>query len=334
MKCKIFVFFVVLFSLCSFSQGKFSGYMFGDYYYVLKNHDESLEGKNGFWFRRIYFTYDYKFNENLFSRLRLEMNSPGDFTTKDKMKPFVKDAYLGFKSKNLKGYFGISPSPTWEFIENFWGYRAVEKTPADLYKNSHSRDFGIAFKGKLSNYFSYHFMFGNGEGEASETNKGKKTMLSFMFHKKDFYTEFYLDNSQEKDDKDKNMYQVFLGLKKKKFTLGLQAYQQNIKQGEGSKDLKLKVYSAFLNLNLNEKMVLLMRADKSDEPNPFISKQSYIPFDTEHPFMLYIFGFDFKVYEGISILPNLTYVNYEKFNGTKPESDLYFKLTIFYKFSQ
>lgn len=325
---------ILIFPFISFSQGKISGYMFGDYYYVLKNHDESLKDQNGFWFRRIYFTYDYKFNENLFSRFRLELNSPGDFKTKDKIKPFIKDAFLGFKMKNHTAYFGISPTPTWEFLENFWGYRSVEKTPADLYKSGSSRDFGIAFKGKLSNYFSYHFLFANGEGEASETNKGKKTMLSFLFNKKDFYVEFYLDNSQEKEDKDKNMYQIFFGLKRKKFTLGFQAYQQNIKQGEGVEDLKLKVYSVFLNLNLSEKTVLLLRADKSDEPNPYISSQAYIPFDSNHPFLFYLFGIDFKAYKGIKIIPNLTYVNYEELNGTKPESDLYFKLTFFYTFSQ
>ena len=330
---KILTVFLLTFPFVCFSQGKISGYMFGDYYYVLKNHDESLKDQNGFWFRRIYFTYDYNYNENLFLRFRLELNSPGDFKTKDKIKPFVKDAFLGLNlNKNHKAYFGISPSPTWEFIENFWGYRAVEKTPGDLYKSGSSRDFGIAFKGKLSKYFSYHFMFGNGEGEASETEKGKKTMFSFLFNKKGFYTEFYLDDSQEKDNKDKNMYQLFLGLKKKKFTLGFQAYQQNIKQGEGAKVLKLNVYSAFLNLNLNEKTVLLFRVDKSDEPNPYISNQSYIPFDKDHPFILYLFGIDFKAYKDISIIPNLTYVNYEKFNGTKAENDLYFKLTLFFAF--
>ncbi len=32
---------------------RISGYAFGDYYWIGANHDRSLEGLNGFWFRRI-----------------------------------------------------------------------------------------------------------------------------------------------------------------------------------------------------------------------------------------------------------------------------------------
>ncbi|MEX1013607.1 MAG: hypothetical protein WDZ80_00415, partial [Candidatus Paceibacterota bacterium] len=37
---------------------RFSGLLYSDYYFILNNHDEDLEGENGFWARRVYFTYD------------------------------------------------------------------------------------------------------------------------------------------------------------------------------------------------------------------------------------------------------------------------------------
>ena len=73
-------------------EGRISGYMFGDLYWVAANHDASLEGNNGFWFRRIYITYDRGLAEGFSTRLRMEMSSPGDFTTSGKIEPFVKDA--------------------------------------------------------------------------------------------------------------------------------------------------------------------------------------------------------------------------------------------------
>ncbi|NNG28173.1 MAG: hypothetical protein HKM87_11640, partial [Ignavibacteriaceae bacterium] len=67
------------------SGGKLSGYMFGDYYHITRNHNSDILDKHGFWFRRIYLSYDYKINSNFSSRLRLEMGNEGDFTSKTAM---------------------------------------------------------------------------------------------------------------------------------------------------------------------------------------------------------------------------------------------------------
>src|SRR3990170_722779 len=116
------VLFILLFAgsaaLAQENAFHFSGYMFGDYYYVAKNHREDIKGENGFWFRRIYFTVDKGLNESFDIRFRLEMNSPGDFTSSNKLTPFVKDAFVRWKKGNNQVLFGISPSPTWEFIES------------------------------------------------------------------------------------------------------------------------------------------------------------------------------------------------------------------------
>src|SRR4030065_2560618 len=74
------------------SNGKFSGLTFGDYYYVVKNHNSSIKDQHGFWFRRIYFTYDYTVDQDWSARFRLEMNNEGDFKSNTTMSPFVKDA--------------------------------------------------------------------------------------------------------------------------------------------------------------------------------------------------------------------------------------------------
>ena len=53
-------------------QGSFNGYMFGDIYYLASHDDggaddggadDGIEGSNGLWFRRIYLTFDWKFDD-------------------------------------------------------------------------------------------------------------------------------------------------------------------------------------------------------------------------------------------------------------------------------
>lgn len=317
-----------------FSQGKISGYMFGDYYFIPEHHDPAMEDQNGFWFRRIYFTYDHKLDEKFFTRFRLELNSPGDFKTKDKLKPYAKDAYIGMVLGKSKGYLGISPTPTWEFLEDFWGYRAVEKTPADLYKHSSSRDFGLAFKGSLNDNLSYHFMVANGEGDSSEVNKDKKAYFSMLFKKGIFNFEIYADYGQGENHTASNMYQGIIGIKNQKMTFGFQYYKYTKQQGKDQDDLENDVFSAFFNLNFSEKATILLRVDKSDDPNPSISNQSYIPFSKTNPFMFYLAGIDFKLMKNLSIIPNIEYVKYEKYNGIKVDSDMYARVTFYYKWSQ
>ncbi len=316
------------------AQGKISGYMFGDYFYVLNSHDSSLKGQNGFWFRRIYFTYDHKLPSDLAVRFRLEMNSPGDFETRDTLKPYIKDAYLSWRKNEHNLFVGISPTPTWEFIEGFWGYRSVEKTPLDLFKMGDSRDLGVAFKGKLSRVFGYHIMFANGEGTKSEVNKEKKVYASFLFSLTEkIQFEFYGDYGQGADHMDNFVYQGFLGYKSKKFRLGLQYSHQRKEQGTGKKTLELDVFSAFMVFKIGKNSIFL-RWDRMNDPNPAGPKVSYVPFSGSNPFSLFIAGFDAKLSDNVSFIPNIEYFAYERFEGVKPKNDFHLKLTLFYSWSQ
>lgn len=318
-----------------FAQGKFSGYMFGDYFYNISNNNPDFKSKNGFWFRRIYFTYDYKISENWSTRLRLELNSPGDFKTSDTLKPYIKDGYLSYKRNAHSFFLGLSPTPTWEYIESFWGYRSVEKTPLDLYKMGDSREIGLALKGSFGKdgFFGYHVQIGNGEGTKSETNKEKKAMGAFLFTiTKNLSLELYADYAQGANHKNYSTYQGFLGWKTKKARVGLQYAHQTKQQGVGKSDLALDVYSIFGVLNASEKASLLLRFDRMENPLPWGSTVSYVPFSNNAPFNLILAGLDFKPLKNVSFIPNIMYVSYDKVNGKSLDSDIQLKLTFFYSF--
>lgn len=319
----------------AFGQGKISGYMFGDFYYNISNNKSELKNQNGFWFRRIYFTYDFKISDNWSTRLRLELNSPGDFKTSDTLKPYIKDAYLSYQKKDQTFILGISPTPTFEYIEGFWGYRAVEKTPLDLFKLGESRDFGIALKGFAgrNRFFGYHVMVGNGEGTKSEVNKEKKYMGSFLFKVTETLSfEFYTDYAQGANHKNYYTFQGFLGWKREKTRVGIQYTHQIRKRTMEQSDLKYNVYSIFGVLSLSGKVSLLARYDRMDSPLPWGSSISYVPFNNSAPFNFMLAGFDFHPLKNVSFIPNIMYVSYDSLNGKSFDPDIQFKLTFFYSF--
>lgn len=328
---------LLVLSIPAFSQdsGKISGYMFGDYYYMAGNHDKDLKGRNGFWFRRVYITYDRGLSEQFSIRLRLEMNSAGDFTSKSKLTPFIKDGYLKWKKGNHSIYFGISPTPTWGLVEKVWGYRSVEKTPLDLQKFGSSRDFGIAFKGALDERkrFNYHLQVANGSSTGSEINKGKKVLLS-LSGKADngFVVEGYVDYEARPGKTNRYTLQGFAGYAIKTFRIGVQFAQQT-RQRETGDDLKLNIGSLFAVSKLSEKVWGFARVDRVFNPNPDGRKISYLPFDPTAKSTLLIGGLDFRPINGVHLMPNIELVVYdETATGSKPDSDILPRFTFYYKF--
>lgn len=315
------------------SDGKISGYMFGDYYYVASNHDEDLENQNGFWFRRIYLTYDQGLEENFSVRLRLEMNSAGDFTSKDKLEPVVKDAYLKWKHSGHSFIFGIQSVPTWGLIEKMWGYRSVEKTPLDLQKFGSSRDFGLAVKGSLDSKkrVNYHFMFGNGSSNGSENNDGKKVMFSLSTKlASNFIVEGYADFEERPGTANRTTLQGFAGYQSKSLRLGVQYAHQNRQVAPGVDDLKLQIGSVFATAKISEKVWGFARVDRLFDPNPDGAKISYLPFDVSAKAKLFLAGLDFRPIENVRIMPNVEAVFYDKVGGDRPDTDLIPRVTLFY----
>lgn len=315
---------------------RFSGVLFSDYYFVLNNHNEDLEGENGFWARRINFTYDNRLSQSVTTRFRLESNSPGDFSTNAKMEPFVKDLYLNWAmNENHVLIAGLSPTPTWGLVETIWGYRSVEKSPLDLYKLGSSRDFGIALRGKFgeSGKLNYHAMFGNGSGTGAETNKWKKYMLSISWWFTDHLAfEVYGDYDRRTETNKRTTYQLLAGYVSDKVNIGaIYASQTRTEAISGASDdvLTLDVASVFTNFKPSERWTIILRVDHVFDPNPKGPTIDYIPFSSEAGSTLMIFGFGYQPIPRIHIIPNIETVSYgEAEDGTTPDNDVIFRTTL------
>lgn len=313
---------------------KISGNAFGDAYWVAGHHDPAIEGQNGFWLRRAYLTLDTSIAEQWSARLRFEGNSPGDFTTNARIEPFIKDAYLTWKGTNVDLTMGLSPSPTWDFIESFWGYRPVEKTPLDLFRMGSSRDFGLAAKGKLAGgKVFYHAMLGNGAGEGAETNEGKKAMLAVGLKPADaLVVELYADTEDRPASTDRTTYQAFLGWRGERSRYGLQAGRQE-RQAVAGPDQTLAVGSIFGVWDLSERVHVLARFDRAFDGNPEADRIPYLVLARDQEFDLAIVGLDVRLDRKISLIPNLEVVRYRETDGRPAaDDDLIGKLTLFFQF--
>ena len=317
------------------NSGKFSGLTFGDYYYVVKNHDKSIKDQHGFWFRRIYFTYDYTVDEDWSARFRLEMRNAGDFKSNSPITPVIKDAWLRYKFLNQSVYLGITGTPTFALIEDTWGYRSVEKVPVDLYKMGSSKDFGIALKGKIDQkgIFNYHAMYSNGNGIKHEIDKGKAGMLAFSVQLKNgLIFEAYGDYADQPNHTDTYILQGFIAYKAEKFRIGVQYTNQWIHQTNADKR-DLRILSGFVTSDISNCFSLLLRGDRSFDVNPKADGIDFIPFDPTAKFTLIIFGIDFHPVKNVKIIPNIEFAKYDKNSvGITPDDDLFARITYFWSF--
>jgi Phosphate-selective porin O and P len=329
--------FISLFFLSaptSAQKTKISGYVFGDYFYIAKSHRTDLEGRSGLTFRRIYLTMDSEIAEGWSSRLRMEMNGAGDFKTAAKMVPTIKDAYLQYKTGKHKIYFGISSSPTWNLFESKWGYRSVEKTPLDLYKYGSSRDIGIAAKGPLDSEgrVKYHVMLGNGAGNKSESNNGKKAMLSLTFKLMDaLELEVNTDYEERDGEKDRYTVQGALYYKLKEGNVGVLFARQNRETGDVTSE-DLDIFSVFAAHKVSEKAKVFARYDRQFQTNSSAAKIAYLPFSPDAEASLVILGVDFAPAKNIHFMPNVETVLYKDNGVDTPDNQILPRMTLYYKF--
>ncbi len=312
---------------------RITGYMFGDVYWVASHHDPRLEGQNGFWFRRIYFTYDHTLGANLSTRFRVEMNSAGDFKSNTKLTPYIKDAYLRWTRGAHSVFLGISPTPTWEYIEAFWGYRSVEKTPLDLQRFDGSRDFGVALLGGFGpgGKLRYHVMVGNGSDTGAETDKSKAVRGSLGYRgATGFVVEGYAAWQDAPGRADRATLQLFVGRQRSDWRAAVHFAQQARRSAAGGATERLEILSGLAAVKLSERAWVLGRVDRMFDANPEGEKIPYLPFDPRAASLLVVAGLDVVPDRSVHLIPNVEVVRYGESGGVRPKTDVVPRLTFYW----
>jgi hypothetical protein len=199
-----------------YGQQTFSGTAYLDWRYfltsagpiTLKPTDPTVAYlSNQFVFRRAYFTYENKINDNIKFRFRLDADntanvtgitltgSPVSGTTlskDDKLRPFIKHLYFewsNFLFENQTLRVGMEETLTFKLAEDRWNYRSVAKTLTDGYKDitgvdidATSADIGVSLQGSLAKYLRYGLQVTNGAAYShAENDKYKKMSANVQF---------------------------------------------------------------------------------------------------------------------------------------------------------
>lgn len=348
----------VLFCQEVVNKGRFSGYMFGDYFYNLTR-DTGISSLpnvvnggerdlNGFQLRRVYFTYDYDISESFTTRFRLEADQVAN-TSNNKIGVFVKDAYLQWKNifKGSDLIFGIQPPPAYEISEGIWGNRFLEKTIMDVRGIVPSRDIALSLKGNLlsDGMLKYWLMIGDGSGNSPEVDKYKRFYVHLQLNPiKDLTATLYADLKARPNINDPNStttppatlsnneltYALFVGYKKKDaYTFGVESFlnqrQNGMITGSDIKDRISLGVSVFASYNFMKQLALVGRYDYYD-PNV----DSDVKGDSRNWF---IFSLNVKPEDKVTISPNVLIETYESLPGGRTfKSSITPRITFFYIF--
>jgi hypothetical protein len=314
---------------------KISGLVYGDYYDVLASHREELEGQNGFWIRRLYFTYDHTLSRSLSLRVRLEANSKGDFESTGVNTPYVKDLWLKWTFGGHALVFGMAPTPNIDFVDAFQGYRSVEKNPLDLYRWDSSRDLGLVLQGGLGQDQGtrYSFQFGNGSGTGSELdqNKAVRGQLVHRFGS-GLVLEAYADWQDRPDGRDVSTLEAFAAWQEKTWRASLQyGHQARREAGPEGSDLSLDFLSAFAAVQVSPRVTVLGRVDRNFDPIPNGETTDYMPFSDQAKSVFGLVGVDVRLTRNVHLIPNVEMTSYdEAADGTAPGTDVLPRVTLFF----
>jgi predicted porin len=233
-------------------------------------------------------------------------------------------------------FLGISPTPTFEFIEEFWGLRHIEKTPVDLYRLDSSRDFGVNLQGPLnaSHTVKYSAQFGNDASQNSETNEQKGARFSVRYEgNPGFVAEAFYGYLARDMAADRQIAQGFVGYQQKRGRAGLQYTYQERKAASNTTnpDLGLDVVSVFGVFTARpNRWTVFGRFDRFNDPNPDAGAIDYLELDPRAKFNFAIAGVEYYFLPQFRFSPNVEWASYHDLpDGTSINDDVVWRATFY-----
>ena len=224
----------------------------------------------------------------------------------------------------------VAPTLTFDVVEKSWGKRHLMRTPMDL-QGEPSRDTGASLKGPITGngQLSYRIMAGSGAEFGAESGDGRKYMAALNWRIDDrWMVDVYVDTEKLAGRRDRNTLQGFVEYDAQRWRLGV-LYSNQDRQD----DPPLELASAWWIGSLGERSEFIARVDRIIEPSPRGDNISYIPFDPTAPATMFYTGIELALSEHVSLTPNIIVTSYDRAeDGTRPETDLYLRLTAFVNF--
>ena len=367
--------------------GKLWGYAFGDYYY--KAHSDAFnrggsnqytnieQTRNAFQIRRAYLGYDYDISPKFSAQLLLAAEdnattstgtTSGDLLSNNKLAFYIKNANVRVKNiwNGTDLVVGEVSTPAFPLlIEPTWGYRAIERTIADI-RRTPSFDLGVTLQGKFDpkkGNYGYNLMVGNGTSAKPENDKYKwfyGDIWAKFFNKKilvDFYSDYERLNWVPTWHHDRMMIKGFVAYTIPEFTIGVEGFintlgndnvATKIAGGNDTLTVKAKGISVFARGTLvKNKLAAFARWDgynpddkiNNTKYNKYVGNTSnYNDPNTKESF--FTVGLDYTPIKNVHFMPNVWYNGYK--NQSNPaatgallkDHDIVYRVTFYYVFGK
>lgn len=255
----------------------------------------------GFELDRSYIGYQYKLGGGIEIKGVMDIGQSNNVNDYHRI-AYIKNAMITWKTGKLTLNGGLISTTQFNMQEKFWGYRYIMKSFQDLYKFGSSADLGVSASYKFADWLTADAIIVNGEGyKKVQKNDGLMYGLGATVTPVDGLSMriyYGLNESDDKDLKDKQNLATFVGYKGKIFSL---AAEYNLYKNDLFLDgADLYGISVYGSIDINENTSVYARYDQLK------SKDDWNIAKDENAIMA---GVQFKLGKYVKIAPNLRMTN-------------------------
>jgi hypothetical protein len=379
---RLFVIFLsssILFHSNLNAQVKITGEAFGDYAYKLQT---DTQGRGNFQYsslKKDYNAFDIR-------RVAIGLSAPlspkfiaeallshdGNTLPDGSRALYVKFANIRWKGllPGLDIIIGQQRTPsitTLNGVEQYWGYRPIEKTMLDMRRIAPTFDLGLGFQGcNKDSSRGFDLMIGNNTAAKTVTTTSKRAYFGIYqkFFKRrliiQLYTDYYRQQANTFTNPDLtttkgkpymrswNAYKLFAAWQTKNFTIGAEAVYQLQRKALAMVDSELvgfpAIYNSFSPFGISAFLrgSLLKTKDKKELLNGFIRADFWNPNTMDYfVFTKSLFpdndifltaGLDYSPMKNVHFMPNIWLSSFIPKNSGIAGTDLVARITFSYKY--
>jgi hypothetical protein len=291
------------------SQGKFTGTIFNDFYYVVMepqpgNVTNDISGRNGSIMRRAMIGYDYSFNKDVSASVVYDASAN-----------ILTEGYAEIKNlapmMDMKA--GLSQTLSSEVVEKIWDYRSLEATVLDKKGMTNEFDMGLTLTGRTNAQGTTYARLAvyNGTGVTAENDKVKKFAMAVgNWFDKSSVLELYVDYENVGGGRSTITGKLFYGMSALKYTLGGEAFYRMNRKFSGTADVTPVGGSIFGWYEMMKSLRAVVRVDASDDDLSVTT--------TGYRDVYANVGMDYAPVPEVHVIPNLAYVKNLKKGGAVP----------------
>ena len=327
----LFAQFVVALSTAHFAsaQPHVSGQVYADALAALHGYSVPADS-SAFQIRRLQLTAAQSLDSTFSVLAQLEADDAA-LTDNGKGATFMKQAWLRWG--HVRGFgdltLGLVPTPTWRRVEDYWGYRSIEKAAMEVQELGFSTDIGASLQREPdpAHPLGWFLMLSNDTGQRPENDPSKRLSLAVPWQIGDFVIEGLADYTGRPGPQDRWTGRLFAGWRHGANAGGMEVYEQvNASAGVGGADVRPAGLSVFGHRAITPAWNVVGRVDWTD---PDLATH-----DAGYRQLYLIAALDATPRARVHLMPNALVRTYQGKSGSLPgrDPDVTLRVTLWFVF--